>query len=174
MGWPRRTGTGVTHRDLKPANVLLTADGLPKVADFGLGQVEAGGGATSSASASLGLVVGTRMYLPPEAADPYAPRRPAQDDVFALGVVWFQLLTGTLERPPYDFAERLTEAGADSRTVRLVAKCLAHPERRYADAGALLADLDAEAAPGPGDWAVPEGGFEVGAVAREYVNSLRR
>lgn len=166
---------GITHRDLKPANVLLTPAGLPKVADFGLGHVDpTGAAATGSAGASQAVVIGTRMYLPPEAADPYAARQPTQDDVFALGVLWYQVLTGRLERPPYDFADRLAEADVDSRTVRLVARCLAHPDRRYADAGSLLVELEAAAAPGPGDWEVPADGFEVGAVAREYVNSLTR
>jgi hypothetical protein len=112
------------------------------------------------------------MYLPPEAADPYEPRSAAQDDVFALGVVWYQALTGRIERPPYDFAERLHAAGADSRTVRLLARCLAHPARRFRDAGELSAALEEDAP--PADWAVPEGCFDVGPLAREYLESLAR
>jgi hypothetical protein len=112
------------------------------------------------------------MYLPPEAADPYQPRTPAQDDVFAFGVMWFQALTGKIERPPYDFTERLHKEGADSRVVRLLSRCLAHPTRRFTNAQELLAALEADEA--PTDWKVPEGCFDVGALAREYLDSLSR
>ena len=121
--------------------------------------------------ASQGLVVGTRMYLPPEAADPYASREPAQDDVFAFGVIWYQLLTGRVERPSYDFAERLARDGTDSRTVRLLSQCLAHPSRRFEDAGKLLDALERN---DPGEWIVPEDCFDVGPLAREYLDSLSR
>jgi hypothetical protein len=174
-GLARAHRDGIYHRDLKPANVLLTAgpDPVPKIADFGLSRVEPNP-AAGSAAGSQGVVVGTRMYLPPEAAEPFAVRHPAQDDVFAVGVLWYQLLAGKLERPPYDFADRLLEAGADARSVRLLSRCLAHPSRRFKDAGELSAALDEEAPPGPGEWDVPDGGFDVAPLAREYLDRLAR
>jgi serine/threonine protein kinase len=162
---------GIYHRDLKPANILLTAGGdpIPKIADFGLGRVESEPTSGTSGFTSQVMVVGTRMYLPPEAADPYVPRTPAQDDVFAFGVIWYQVLTGKVERPPYDFAERLHSDGADSRTVRLLSRCLAHQSRRFRDAAELLDALERN---DPGEWKVPEGFFDIGPLAREYLESL--
>jgi hypothetical protein len=166
----------VHHRDLKPANILLTADRepIPKVADFGLSTVDNRTEPQSSSARSETVLVGTRMYHPPEASDPFRKRDPAQDDVFALGVIWYQVLTGELARPPYDFVERLTSAGVESRTVRMVSRCLAHPDRRYPSARELYDDLDVEKPPGPGEWAVPSGCVDVAGVAREYLEQRMR
>lgn len=167
----------IHHRDLKPANILLTTDQVPKVADFGLSTVDSKVETASSLQSSMRsemVLVGTRMYHPPEASDPFRKRQPAQDDVFALGVIWYQLLTSELVRPPYDFAERLTAAGVDSRTVRMVSRCLAHPERRYPSACELYAELDVEAPPGHGEWAVPKGCYDVAGIAREYIEQRMR
>jgi hypothetical protein len=75
--------------------------------------------------ASQSTEVGTSMYLPPEALEPFARRQPARDNLFALGVLWYQLLVERLERPPYDYPEQLQQAGADSHTIRLISRCLA-------------------------------------------------
>jgi serine/threonine protein kinase len=161
---------GIAHRDLKPANILLTVTKqsvLPKIADFGLGRV-ATHRAEGSAQASKDVVVGTTMYLPPEALQPFVQRSPQKDDVFAVGVIWYQLLVGRLERPPYDFADRLREQLADSYTIRVIERCLAQPARRFKDASELEEALEVMVP----DWSpVPADCFDVQHLAREYLAS---
>ncbi len=155
----------IYHRDLKPANVVLT-DGphpIAKITDFGLGKVTAQLSGGFSASNTLG--VGTPMYMPPEAQSFHTDRDPAQDDVFALGVLWYQLLVERLERPPYDFADELATVGADSGTINMITRCLAGPKHRFRDAGGLQESLDVIGLP---EWEVPSGMIDVQQLFREY------
>ena len=157
---------GVYHLDLKPANILLTSppDVQPKITDFGLSRVDA---AAAEMGADL-LQVGTPLYWPPEAQRPFAERQPALFDVFALGVIWYQLLVERVERPPYDFEDELRAVDADSHTLRLIERCLAHPERRFRDANELADHMDQADLP---LWdPVPEGLFDVQHLVREYVS----
>jgi hypothetical protein len=165
---------GVSHRDVKPANVLLTdeEEAAPKLTDFGLSKADAVPEGRGSSLATQGAVVGTNMYLPPEAANPYEERDHRQDDVFAFGVTWFQVLVGRIERPSYDFADRLREAGVDSRTIQTLARCLARPDRRFESAVELSGAFDDGV--GLDHWEVPKDCFDVGGLAAEYLAAARR
>jgi tRNA A-37 threonylcarbamoyl transferase component Bud32 len=139
----------VIHRDLKPANVLLAADGTPKVTDFGLARKLDDRGQTRT-----GAILGTPSYMAPEQAAGRKEVGPSAD-VYALGVILYECLTG---RPPFKAAEvyetltqviandpvpprRLNpQVPADLETICL--KCLHKvPARRYATARELADDL---------------------------------
>src|SRR5262249_26980779 len=84
---------GVVHRDLKPGNVLMMADGTPKITDFGLAKKLDGDGATAT-----GEVFGTPSYMAPEQADGNGKQVGPLADVYALGAILYECLTG---RPPF-------------------------------------------------------------------------
>ena len=144
-------GLGVVHRDLKPSNILLTLDGRPKIADFGLAKVLE----TDSQITGSGLILGTPSFMAPEQASGEAKAAGPAADIYALGAILYTLLTG---RPPFRAAtvpETLRQVQEeapvspcrlqpslprDIETVTL--KCLQkRPADRYATAAALAEDL---------------------------------
>ncbi len=166
---------GVIHRDLKPANIMVGAFGEVQVMDWGLAKVlgtneakpeEPGGtmlglrrtmaaaGATTADS-----VMGTPAYMAPEQAHGDVDRMDARTDVFGLGAILCEILTGA---PPYrgrdrreiflratqvdlgDALARLTSCGADPELTELVRRCLApRQEDRLADGSAVAAAVAA-------------------------------
>jgi serine/threonine protein kinase len=144
---------GVIHRDVKPQNILLSrTEGLLKVGDFGLAKIHR---APSDPMVSrAGDVLGSPAYIAPEQwgdhdVDPRA-------DLWALGVVLYQLVTGVLPfrgRSPSDYARRILNAPYDPVSLyapdcpegvaQLIARLLEkHRENRYATAGQVTADLE--------------------------------
>ncbi|MCI0464467.1 MAG: serine/threonine protein kinase [Gemmataceae bacterium] len=162
---------GILHRDLKPSNILLAACGLalpakpqaaemtPMITDFGLAKqlpgepgVSAPGGLTGT-----GAVVGTPSYMSPEQASGLTREVSPASDVYSLGAILYELLTG---RPPFQAASavdvlllvrseepvspRRLNPGIDPDLELVCLKCLEkRPEHRYESAGRLAADLEA-------------------------------
>jgi len=142
---------GIVHRDLKPANVLLTGDGTLKITDFGLAKRL---DATTDRTAT-GVVLGTPSYMSPEQAAGQAREVGPGTDVYALGAILYELLTG---RPPFKAAtalETVLQVIADEpvrpmelqrglpRDLEVIClKCLhKDPSRRYASAMEVAEDL---------------------------------
>jgi serine/threonine protein kinase/Flp pilus assembly protein TadD len=154
---------GVIHRDLKPANVMVGAFGEVQVMDWGLAKVlneparpgPEAGAVTETSSADQtqhGAVLGTFAFMPPEQASGNAGRSDRRSDVFGLGAILCEILTGL---PPYtgepdevrekarggrtqEARARLGDCGADAELIDLARLCLAaNPASRPADGGAV-------------------------------------
>jgi serine/threonine protein kinase len=139
---------GLLHRDVKPANVLLRGESDPVLTDFGLAKDERDG----SDLTEHGDVLGTVAYMPPEQAAGQSSTVDARADVYGVGAVLFESLTGVAPSRQLAGAAPAARKGQDPRTVapslpRALAaichKATQHsPADRYASAAAMAADLD--------------------------------
>ena len=141
---------GIIHRDIKPQNVLIDAKGEVKLMDFGIARMAE----TPEAMTQAGLIVGTPHYMSPEQVQ--GKLLDARSDVYSMGVLIYEMLVG---HRPFESSSltgvltaHITEAARPPIELRpdigreintIVMRCLTkEPRERYADSGALLADLD--------------------------------
>ena len=142
-------GAGIVHRDLKPHNVLIAVDGTPKVTDFGVAKTG------MDSHTQTGAILGTPSYMAPEQALGDTKHVGPAADVWALGAILYECLTG---RPPFlaptpvetmrqvldqdPTPPRLLNRQIDPDLEKIVLKCLEKdPAVRYPTAEALAADL---------------------------------
>lgn len=150
---------GVVHRDLKPGNILVGDDGRPKVIDFGIARAPEDELAAQTRATRTGQLLGTLHYMAPEqfVAGKGTPVVDARTDVYALGVVLYELISGAR---PYELEGKLMHEASRivrkveprslrsrdrscPRDVSLIAdRCLPKdPRDRYRDAGELATDI---------------------------------
>lgn len=134
---------GVVHRDIKPENVLIDRAGRVKIADFGLAKIVGSESTRGPALTRATQAMGTPQYMAPEQVE-----RPLEvdhrADIYSLGVVFYELLTGELPLGRFDPLSRKSscDVGLDEVVLKTLEK---EPARRYQSAAEITTDVDLRA-----------------------------
>ena len=138
----------IVHRDLKPSNLLMTRDGRVKVADFGIGTQMAEsearkGGGQGTEAANLSMIHGASTPMYSDSMRDRSAKPDPQDDVYAMGVIAYQLLIGSVtRRMEGGWKPHLESRGVPDRLIEVIETCVAPSEQRFSNAGALLHALE--------------------------------
>jgi tetratricopeptide (TPR) repeat protein len=173
---------GVLHRDLKPANILVDASGQPKVLDFGIARLRQ---SERENLTQAGQVLGTLPYMSPEQLSGSSTADDVRSDVYALGAIAYELLSGQLPHPrlktstlfealsivrdenPLPLQQLNRSTRGDLATVVMSALAV-EPERRYASAQALADDLQRVLSHRPIEARAPSATYVLSRFARRH------
>ena len=134
---------GITHRDIKPANILIDKRGVVKIADFGLAKMVGGGTeeALMTGLTQTGTAMGTPHYMAPEQWE-HPQQVDHRADIYALGVVFYEMLTGERPAGVFEPPSKKTKPPVDKKLDGVVMRAMdKNPDRRYQQAGQIGDDV---------------------------------